>query len=159
MAPKNTKTKFYPKKMRAKHFSRMLAVQALYAAEMQKQSVDFNRIILDVIEVNGIDIKGELIFDKLLLKELTEKLLEQLPQIDQAISLYLSEEWRVERLPSLLRSILRIGAFELRYNKKASSAIIINEYIEIAKFFHHDGERGFVNSILDKLSKDEQWIS
>jgi N utilization substance protein B len=54
----------------------------------------------------------------------------------------------------LLRLILRCGVFELKY-KTAEKAIIINDYVNIAKAFYQLKEPAFVNAILDKFAKSE----
>ena len=65
----------------------------------------------------------------------------------------LSEGWTTSRLALVLLSILLVGSYELKSSHDTPNAVIINEYIEIAKLFNHNNDAGFINSVLDNISK------
>jgi N utilization substance protein B len=50
-------------------------------------------------------------------------------------------------------SILRTGTYELKFRPDVPTAVIVNEYVDIAHAFFAGSEPGFVNGILDKLGK------
>lgn len=81
---------------------------------------------------------------------LIEGTLKHLEQIDHLLS-DTSEKWKIERMNAIDRSVLRLACFELRFDKKLSARIIINEAIEIAKRFGGEHSAQFVNGILDAL--------
>lgn len=68
------------------------------------------------------------------------------------ISLHLSKDWKIGRLPKVVLSILKCAVSELFLDKALDRQIIINDYLEIAKLFNHEGEVGFINSVLDKVA-------
>jgi N utilization substance protein B len=76
--------------------------------------------------------------------------------IDRAISLRLSRDWRLQRIDSILRAILRAAAFELIARHDVPARVIIDEYIEIARRFFGSDECAFVNAVLDRMARGER---
>ena len=70
-------------------------------------------------------------------------------ELDHYIGLC-SNEWSVDRMPSVDLSILRIAAYEILFSG-TSSGIAINEAVELAKQFGGDKSPGFVNGVLGGL--------
>ena len=65
----------------------------------------------------------------------------------------LLERWTVERLASIDRLIIDIGAWELRYRPDAETLTVINHAVELARRLSTEKSAGFVNGILDALAK------
>ena len=65
------------------------------------------------------------------------------------------KNWKLSKIESLIRSILRISVYELIYEDNIPKKVIFNEYIEIAKFFFDGEEPSFINAVLDTISKNE----
>jgi transcription antitermination protein NusB len=59
----------------------------------------------------------------------------------------LSDNWRIDRLAAVDRSILRLGIYELRF-KTAPARVVINEALELAKKFSSEEAPAFLNGIL-----------
>ena len=57
------------------------------------------------------------------------------------------------RLDSTLRAILRCAVCELIRMDDIPAAIVIDEYIDLTKAFFEGPEPGFVNGLLDTISK------
>lgn len=74
-------------------------------------------------------------------------------EIDRAIARCLSENWRLERIDSILRAILRAAAFEFIARKDVPAKVVIDEYVEIAHAFFQGDEPSFVNAALDKMAR------
>ncbi|MDZ5761701.1 Transcription antitermination factor NusB [Candidatus Cyrtobacter comes] len=72
--------------------------------------------------------------------------------IEPCIERHLSPNWRFERLGMVLKAILKLSSFEIIFLKSTDKALIINQYLEIAKAFNHKGEVGFLNYIMDNVS-------
>jgi N utilization substance protein B len=102
-------------------------------------------ILSEDISVSEMDFE----FFQLLL-ETAEKHSER---IDKIISENLSENWKIERLDKVMKSILRLGATELLYLDDIPSNVIFNEYIEISKSFFKKSEVAFVNGLLNSVSQ------
>ncbi|WP_026906650.1 transcription antitermination factor NusB [Paucisalibacillus globulus] len=72
--------------------------------------------------------------------------------IDQTISANL-ENWSLQRLPAVEKTILRIAAFEILYVTDIPENVSINEAIELAKRYGDEKSGKFVNGVLSKLIK------
>ena len=64
----------------------------------------------------------------------------------------LSENWKLERLAAVDRSILRLAIYELRFGT-APVKVVIDEALELAKKFSSAESPAFLNGILDAASK------
>lgn len=93
--------------------------------------------------------------ERLFLKELVLGTLEKLPELDSLLSRYLIN-WEIERLAAPVRTILRLGLFELLFSEKVPSAVIINEAIELTKRYQDEEAARFVNGVLDKIRLEIQ---
>lgn len=62
-----------------------------------------------------------------------------------------TEHWRLDRMASVDKNILRIGAFELCYCPDIPPKVAINEALELAKKFCSGESSAFVNGILDAV--------
>jgi len=64
-----------------------------------------------------------------------------------------SKNWRLSRMATVDRNIIRIATFELLSEQDIPSPIIINEAIEIAKKYGTEDSGQFVNGILDTIKR------
>lgn len=64
------------------------------------------------------------------------------------------ENWELDRVSIVDRTILRISAAELLYFPETPTNVIINEAIEIAHRFSSREAGRFVNGVLDRLAKE-----
>lgn len=78
---------------------------------------------------------------------------EHLDEIDQLISTY-SEHWKLSRMNSVDKNVLRLGVYELLYCPETPTKVIINEAIEVGKKFGADESGAFINGLLDKISNE-----
>ncbi|MGD6853559.1 transcription antitermination factor NusB [Bacillus infantis] len=76
--------------------------------------------------------------------------LENKEEIDSLIKQYL-EKWKLERLATVDRNLLRQGVYELKYSKDVPANVVIDEAIEIAKIFGDDNSSRFINGVLSKV--------
>jgi N utilization substance protein B len=73
------------------------------------------------------------------------------PALDSLITKF-AENWRLERLAAIDRSILRLAIHEMRATDTPAK-VVINEAVELAKKYSSDGAGAFVNGILDAYRK------
>jgi N utilization substance protein B len=65
-----------------------------------------------------------------------------------------SAHWKVERMATIDRNILRIAVYEMRFaSEQIKENIAINEAVEIAKKFGTTDSASFVNGVLDQVGK------
>ena len=74
-------------------------------------------------------------------------------EIDPLVDDQLAIGWRLARVDSILRAILRAAVFELMERPDVPARVVINEYIELARDFFDDEEPRVVNGVLDKLAR------
>jgi N utilization substance protein B len=74
-------------------------------------------------------------------------------EIDPLIDHQLAEGWRLARIDSIVRAILRAAAFELTELAEIPARVIISEYIEVAHAFFEGDESRVVNGVLDGLAR------
>ena len=72
-------------------------------------------------------------------------------EIDEKLKGHL-QNWSLERLPKVERTILRMAVFELEYMDDAPSRVVLNEAIELSKTFGDDKSSRFVNGVLSKFT-------
>lgn len=74
-------------------------------------------------------------------------------ELDRAIG-ESSQNWAIDRMPVVDRSILRLAIFEMRYVDDVPQSVTINEAVELAKAFGgEDDSHRFVNGILGRLAR------
>ncbi len=64
-----------------------------------------------------------------------------------------SENWRLENMALLDKSILEISVYELMFTD-TPPAVVINEAIEISKKFSSENSGKFLNGILDAINRE-----
>ena len=128
-----------------KSLGREIAVQFLYQCECEKVFYFPRAQFTDFITHFKIPERAVKFAHKL-----AETTLKDLPRWDQAID-DVSEHWRVNRMPLIDRSILRMATTELTEGS-APPAVVLNEAIELAKKYGTENSGRFVNGILDRLS-------
>lgn len=73
-------------------------------------------------------------------------------EIDPLVDQQLRTGWRLVRVDSILRAILRAGVFELLERSDVPARVTINEYINLAKAFFEADEPKVVNGVLDRIA-------
>jgi transcription antitermination protein NusB len=71
------------------------------------------------------------------------------PMIDQA----LQKGWPLKRIETVLRAILRAGAYELDKKRDVPARVVVAEYVDVANAFVDRVETGMVNAVLDQLAR------
>lgn len=61
--------------------------------------------------------------------------------------------WELERLPTLDRSILRLAVYELLYASDVTPAVAISEAVELAKTFSTEDSGRFINGVLAEVQR------
>jgi N utilization substance protein B len=84
--------------------------------------------------------------------QLVHGALANLDQIDGELRRQ-TAHWRLERLASVDRNILRLALYELLFKADTPYAVVIDEAIEIAKRFGAEDSPRFVNGVLDGFVK------
>lgn len=134
----------------ARRHSRRLALQVLYAADMAAQSEgkpDFDATF-DLVARNFDLPEGARAFAK----QLVAGVACHLEEIDARMALHASN-WRVERMATVDRNVLRLAVEEL-VRGEVPHSVVINEAIELARDFGSDRSPAFVNGVLDAVARE-----
>jgi transcription antitermination protein NusB len=147
------KNKADPNKASPRSAARLAAVQALYQIEQSNDPVikviaDFRAHRLG----HSIEDEAYIKADSALFGDLVAGTAQRLTEIDTLLTAHLASGWSLDRLDSVIRQALRVGAYELLARPDTPTAVILNEYVDVAKAFAQNAEARFVNGILDKLA-------
>ena len=146
----------------ARSSARLAAVQGLY--QMDVAATPINDVIHDLTmtplretaqaeaDESGDDLEVNKP-DHTFLAELLRGVVRVQREIDPLVDNQLATGWRLARVDSTLRAILRAGVFELMERPEVPAKVVINEYIDIARAFFEGDEPRVVNGVLDKLAK------
>lgn len=145
---------------RPRSVARMAAVQALY--QMDLAGTDVSEVIDEFVSVRFRDAaageddetaaEGLETADAVFFSDILKGVVRRQRDIDPLIDQQLATGWRLVRVDSILRAILRAGVFELMERPDVPARVIINEYINVAHAFFSEDEPRVVNGVLDRIA-------
>jgi N utilization substance protein B len=137
--------------MAARHRSRQRALQVLYQWDMTKQPVE--QAISSFYDTLYSDESDEKPDRDEFMEELAKGTSEIAAEIDHRITSK-SENWRLERMPTVDRNILRLAIYEMS-RQETPAAVVIDEALELARQFSGEESVSFINGILDAVHRAE----
>jgi transcription antitermination protein NusB len=141
-------------KQKPRSASRVAAVQALY--QMDLAGTDLNAVVDEFVRLRFAGDEADEALagaDATFFAEVLRGVVRRQTDIDPLIDHQLAAGWRLVRVDSILRAILRAGTFELLERADVPARVAINEYVEVANAFFSDEEPKVVNGVLDKLAR------
>jgi len=70
------------------------------------------------------------------------------------LKIILNDEFNPSRTDLILKLMILSATFELMFSHKTPINVIVSEYIKISDFFLESVHKGYLNAILDKVSKN-----
>jgi len=68
------------------------------------------------------------------------------------------QHWSLYRLGVVERNVLRLGAWEMLEHPEIPAPIVINEAVDLSKYFSETQSGKFVNGVLDRFAKSQhEW--
>ena len=136
--------------------ARELALQFLYQFDSLKESSSDSEDVEELLSLfwDGNDIASDddtKEFSSILVRGSCSNL----PSIDKILTSY-SDNWRLKRMSTIDRNILRIAIYELLYLSNIPPPVTINEAIELGKRFGTEESGSFINGILDKIREAKE---
>jgi N utilization substance protein B len=138
--------------------ARLAAVQALY--QMDLAQTDLANVIEEFkshpLKEEGEgegEAGGEGKIDPAHFARVLKGVVRRQREIDPMIDHQLAEGWRLLRIDSIVRAILRAGAFELIELTDVPPRVVISEYVDVANAFFEADEPKVVNGVLDQLAR------
>ncbi len=86
------------------------------------------------------------------ISERVKAVIPHIPELDEAID-SVAEGWKVKRMGKVELSILRLAAYEMKYDDQVPVRVAINEAVELTKTYGGEESFAFVNAILGKLAR------
>ena len=127
--------------------SRELAMQMLFQGDLGKQTPDqVGKTFWLAREESDVETRG---FAEDLYRVATVRS----EEIDELIVKHLVN-WRLERMPTVDRNVMRLAVAEMLGFKGTPFPIIINEALEIARLYSAPESVSFLNGVLDAMAKD-----
>ena len=131
--------------------------RAMGPVEMEVAGVGVEAVVREFGEHRfGRDVEGQQLADadEAFFAEIVRGVVAEQLALDTAIRRRLAANWKLERLDSTVRAVLRCAAYELRSRHDVPCEVVIDEYIELAKAFVDAKEVAFVNGALDAVARD-----
>lgn len=137
--------------MASRHLSRSVAMQSLYEWDFLGMPEDQ----LENITERNIEEFGKGLESDDFIWSLVYGVQDKIDSINKIIE-KTAPEWPINQINILDRNILRIGIFELLYEKidEVPPKVAINESIELAKNFGGENSRKFVNGVLGTIYRE-----
>lgn len=136
-----------------RHRSRQIALQILYQHDiLAHASTELPVLGLPLIEELKYHFEYFQIPEELreFAAELVGGTLNHLTALDAVLEKH-ADHWKVSRMSSVDRSLLRMALYEMLYCKDSPRTIVINEAVELAKQYGTSETPAFINGILDNI--------
>ena len=142
-----------PTALRRRSVARLAAVQALYQIDLSGAPpaaviAEFQKHRL------GREQDGENYgqADTALFADIVNGVIARQADLDGALSGALTADWPLERLETVLRAVLRAGAYELLARTDVPARVVISEYLDLAHAFFAGKEPSLANGVLDRIA-------
>jgi N utilization substance protein B len=86
-------------------------------------------------------------------RQLVTGTVDHVEEIDALIRRH-AEHWRLDRMATVDRNILRLAVEEFIYDHQTPKTVVINEAIEIARRFSAQESPQFINGVLDSIKRE-----
>lgn len=136
--------------MPARHRSRQRALQVLYQWDMRQQPIQ--EAIDSLYETLYSEENPEPPLADPFMEILARGTVSGAESIDERISRK-SENWRIERMATVDRNILRLAVYEMT-SIKTPGPVVIDEALELARQFSGDEAVSFINGVLDAIYRE-----
>jgi len=134
--------------------ARLAAVQALYQMDMTQR--DLSVVLEEFLDHRFQTVEIYAGADRSFFRDIVTGVAERQSEIDPHVASHLAQGWRLSRIDSILRAILRSGVYEIVARRDVPARAIINEYVEIARDFFGGEEPAVVNGVLDRVAREKR---
>lgn len=135
--------------MSNRHLARTIALQTLYNRDFRNNpDQDMDKTLAQNMKEFAPQFD-----DNGFIEKLVDGVIKNQPDIDKTIVKY-APEWPLEQITMVDRNVLRIGIYEMKFDKDIPEKVAINEAIELAKAFGGESSGKFVNGVLGSIFKD-----
>lgn len=142
----------------SRHRSREAALQVLYAVDLARRDSEKSagaQVLFGEEALANAAVHFELPeAARCFAGELVAGVMAHRARLDERLGAH-ATNWRLERMAVVDRNVLRLAAYEILYTETPSE-VLIDEAVDLARRFGGDRSPGFVNGILDALSRERE---
>jgi transcription antitermination protein NusB len=136
--------------MKSRTRARSIALQVLYEVDLSEHQPG-------VVLANRFD---HLKMDSALksfISEIVSGVVEHKQTLDEFIADF-APDWPLDQVAIIDRNLLRIALWEIAAYQKTPEKVVINEAVELAKYYGSEGSSRFINGVLGGLVKNMREI-
>jgi N utilization substance protein B len=134
--------------------ARLAAVQALYQMDLAGTGLDE---IMAQFESHwiGREVEGAqyLPAEAAFFRDIVSGVVREQIKLDRMVDAALAKGWPLKRIETVLRAMLRAGAYELDHRRDVPARVVVSEYADVANAFVDRDETGMVNAVLDQIAR------
>ena len=143
---------------------RVIVIQKLYSHYLKYNSMKENKaninpriIIIQKLYSYHLNKEADLYFPKhrykKFIKDVVIGTIERKELIQNLMDKELNEDINENKTELMIKLMIMAAIYEFMFMHKTPVNVIINEYIKTAEFFVQESQKGFLNAILEKVSK------
>src|SRR5882672_8865734 len=132
-----------------RHLGRIIALQTLYEQDFRREAGDETFKLAEVLARN-INRYKEMVEDKSFIESLVNGVSKIEADLDAELQ-PVAPEWPIDQIARMDRVVLRMGLYELKYEKDVPAKVVINEAVELSKAFGSENSSKFINGVLGTL--------
>lgn len=136
-----------------RHLGRIIALQTLFEQDFRASAGD-NTFDLSAVLDRNIARYQATVDDKDFVVRLVKGVDERVADLDAELQ-PVAPEWPIDQIARMDRVILRMGLYELKFEKDVPPKVVINEAVELAKAFGSENSSKFVNGVLGTVLRKE----
>jgi N utilization substance protein B len=136
--------------MPSRRRSRQRALQILFLWDVRRQPVEeATQAYFDTLYSEESRTKPQ---RDAFLDQLVSGAVESVEETDRRITQH-AAHWRIERMPTVDRNILRLAVYEMMHSD-TPAAVVIDEALELARRYSNEESVLFVNGVLDAVHRE-----
>jgi N utilization substance protein B len=129
-----------------RHLGRIIALQTLFEQDFRRSATDTSFDLKAVLERNIARYQAT-VDDTDFIIQLVNGVAGKEQELDAELQ-PVAPEWPIDQIARMDRVILRMGLYELKFNKDVPPKVVINEAVELAKAFGSENSSKFINGVL-----------
>ena len=128
--------------------AREVTMKLAFARMFDGECEETYQEVLDKSGISEAPTEEDIIYSQEVLKGIEEHEAEIDALIDE-----IAIGWRIERMPKVDLSVLRVAIYEMVYRDDIPHGVSINEAVELAKQFGGERSSAYINGMLGTLAK------
>jgi N utilization substance protein B len=114
-------------------------------------------IVIQKLYGNHLNNDTEITFSKhrykKFIKDVVKGTIERKEFIQDLMDKELKEDINENKTVLMIKLMIMAAIYEFMFMHKTPVKVVISEYLKVADFFVHESQKGFLNAILEKVSK------